>query len=347
MAIRRDKQSNSIKIGIIFLFLSLFLIAPLLNTSIQRDYVPNASQLQPNTNATSDVLVDKVYNLTVGRPFVYFNENLYFERLYNYYITLCVVTPHNCDMNITLWDPEGDEYRLSYETNMSQNDYREIPYGVALSGNYSMLFFVDLTENLNIHINIEQGIRCLYDKIQSEERPYIKFLEVLKFYDGTHFSHELVLKTDMNYRFYFGRVNPISQELSEFTGLTHNITDETQGILFGIYQNDTVASPKEVTSYQFGTAIEGEYRLNLTVYCDVSVVNIAYAVVEKQRIADGTDPNDDDPVEPPDDPHNGTTGLVPFIPIEWTIGFIVLAGSAVIIPIIIIQYRKKKNLSGI
>jgi hypothetical protein len=345
MVISRCKQVYSFRYGIILLFLSLFIIAPLLSTAIQRDYVPHASQLRPNTSATSDVLVDKVYNLTVGRPFVYFNENLYFERLYNYYITLCVVTPHTCDMNITLWDPDGDEYRLSYETNMSQNDYREIPYGVALSGNYSILFFADLTENLNIHINIECGVHCLYDKIQSEERPYIKFIEVLKFYDGTDFSHELVLKTDMNYRFYFGRVNPISQELSMFTGLTHTITDETQEILFGIYQNDTVASPKEVTSYQFGTAIEGEYRLNLTVYCDVPVVNIAYAVVEKQRVADGTDPNDDDPVDPPDDPYNGTKGLEAFIPIEWTIGLIVFAGCGVIIPIIIIQCRKKKNLS--
>ena len=347
MAINNSKRIKSIKFVVFLGIFTLLLSTPLLSNLSQGNCLFITSENNPNMNSPSGVLVDKVYNLTVDRPFVYFHENLYFEDSYNYYITMCIVTPHSCNMNITLWDPEGDEFRLSYEESMIQDDFREIPYGVAINGNYSILFSADLTENLNILINIERGGLCLYDKIQSEELPYIFFIDVLKFYNGTHVSHIVTLKTDMYYRFYFGRVSPISKELSSYTALTHTINDETQGILFGIYANESVASPKEVTSYRFGTAVEGEYRLNLTIYCDVKAVNIAYAIVEKQGIADGTDPNDDDPPLPPDDPHNGTTGLEAFIPTEWTIGMIVFVGSAVGVPIIMVIYRRKKNPIGI
>ncbi|MFX0040167.1 MAG: hypothetical protein ACFFCY_05070 [Promethearchaeota archaeon] len=346
MAIKGTQRFKSLKLGIILVLISTILTIPFLNHPKGSNYIILLKN-KPNMSASSDILVDKVYNFTISRPYVYFNQNLYLERLYNYFITICIVTPHTCDMNITLWDTEGDEFRLSFEKNMSQNDYREIPYGVAVNGNYSILFAANLTENLNILINIQRDGRCLYDKIQSEELSYIIFIDVLKFYERTHFSHRLSLKTDMNYRFYFGRVSAISAGLSEYTGLTHTITDETQGILFGIYHNDTIASPKGVTSYQFGTAIEGEYSLNLTIFCDVKAVNLAYAIVEEQRVADGIDPNDDNPPDPPDDPHNGTVGLEAFIPVEWTIGMIILAGCGVIIPIILIQHRKKKNPSGI
>ncbi len=328
------------------LLVGIIILASFLNSVVEVNSRFISSDIEPSMSSTSDILVDKVYNFTVDRPFVYFQENLFFEGSYNYYITLCIVTPHSCDMNITLWDPEGDEYRLSYEESMIQNDYREIPYGVVISGNYSILFSAILTENLNILINIERGGRCLFDKIQSEELNYIISIDVLKFYNGSHFSHLLTLKTDMYYRFYFGRVSPISIKLSCYTALTHSIIDETQGILFSIYTNDTVGSPKNVTSYQFGTAIQGEYRLNLTIFCNVKVINLAYAVIEKQKISDETDPNDDDPPPTPDVPHNGT-GILVFIPKEWTIAMIVFAGAGVAIPVLIIIYRKKKNPTGI
>jgi hypothetical protein len=300
-----------------------------------------------NINSYNGIIVDKVYNFTLDSSFVYLDGNLIFKSPYNYYITVCIVTPHTCDLNITLWDPEGTEYQLSYEENMVQDDSREIPFGTAMEGNYSVLFKALLTENLNIHINIERGDVCLYDKILSEELPYIVYHNVSKFYNETFLSHSLALKTDKYYRFYFGRVSAISIKLSSYTALTHYIIDESQGIPFSIYINDTVASPNDVTSYNFGTAVEGVYIIDLTIYCDVDAVNIAYAVVEKERIADGIDPNDDDPPPIPEDPLNGTTGVEAFIPREWTIAMILFVGSAVGIPILLIVYKRKKNPTGI
>jgi len=338
------KQSKSMKYIYFIGIITILSTASLYNNLSESNCI--AISKRNNLSSSAALQVDKVYNFTIDRPYLYFDENLYFEHFYNYFITVCVVTPHTCNLNITLWDPDGDEYQVSYEEFMVQDDYREIPFGVAISGNYSMLFSVALTQNLNIHINIECGGLCLYDKILTEELSYIIHFNVLKFYNGAHISHSLTLKADMNYRFYFGRVSAISKNLSGRTELVHKITDDSQGIPFIIYTNDTVASPKEVTSYHFGTAGAGQYTVNLTIYCDVPVVNIAYAIVEKQSIADGTDPNDDDPPLPPYDPINGT-GIEVFIPREWTIGMIIFVGSAVVIPIIVVVYRKKKNPTGI
>ncbi|MFW9874634.1 MAG: hypothetical protein ACFFG0_16125, partial [Candidatus Thorarchaeota archaeon] len=68
-------------------------------------------------------------------------------------------------------------------------------------------------------------------------------------------------------------------------------------------------------------------------------------VVEKQSVSDGTDPNDDDPPQIPNEPVNGT-GIEAFIPLELTIGMMVFVGSVACIPIIVVVYRKKKNPSG-
>lgn len=338
------KKSKSMNISLIIGILAIIGTTSLFSTISKGNYTDNADTF--NLSAAPSVLVDKVYNFTLDKPYLYFKKNIYFEHFYNYFITVCIVTPHTCNLNITLWDPEGDEYQISYEELMVQDDYREVPFGVAISGNYSMLFSSELTQNLNIHINIERGGLCLYDKILTEELSYIIYYNVLKFYNESHISHPITLQTDMNYRFYFGRVSAISKNLSGRTELVHTIIDDTQGIPFIIYTNDSVASPKEVTSYHFGTAGAGQYTVNLTIYCDVPAVNIAYAIIEKQRIADGTDPNDDNPPAPPDDPINGT-GIEAFIPREWTIGMITFVGSAVAIPIIIVVYRKKKNLTGL
>ncbi|MFX1502133.1 MAG: hypothetical protein ACFFDH_14310 [Promethearchaeota archaeon] len=322
------------------------MVTPLIKGIPRKEFLYSENEISPNASVGPDVLIDKVYNFTVSKPFVNFSENLYLEKYYNYYITLSVVTPHECNISVWLWDPEDDPYYLSYEIKMEQDDYREIPYGAALTGNHSILFYAELKENMNIHIHMERGGRCLYDKIQSEEVNYIKYIEVGKFYNNTNISHTISMKTDNYYRFYFGRVSSIASVLSGRTGLLHTITDKSQGIVFGIYENDTIGSPANVTQYKFGTAVEGDYRLNLTIHINVLCVNVAYTVIEKFRIADGTDPNDDDPPIPPPPPHNGT-GIEAFIPTTWTVGMIVFVGSGVLIPIILIQRRKKKNPTGI
>ena len=104
-----------------------------------------------------------------------------------------------------------------------------------------------------------------------------------------------------------------------------------------------------VDSFDFGTSVEGMYFFNITINCKVLCVNIAYAIVEVEKIADGTNPNDPDP--PPDD-DDGTTnstlsGIRFFIPTELTIGVVIGIGALVGAPVLFIVLRRKKNTSSI
>ncbi|MFX0005454.1 MAG: hypothetical protein ACFFA7_06175 [Promethearchaeota archaeon] len=292
-----------------------------------------------HTNSIGDVITDKVYNFTVEEPILVFNDVILFEKYYYYDIMAVVVTPHTCDLNITLFDPEGDPYEITYESNMVQDDYRIIPFGTALTGNYTILFEAILIENLNIHIKIERGFKCLYDEIAGDELQKLKYYDVRKFKNGTKIVFNTTFKSDWYYKFYFERVSPISKKLSCYVVMEHDIISSI-GIPYTIYRNESLEF--QISSiYRFGTAVEGLYIMNLTIYCNVPCVNIAFAVVESYRIADEIDPNDDDP--PPDIPGNNTSGMDVIIPTAWTVGMIVFVGSAVAIPILIVVSRKKKN----
>ncbi|MFX1377918.1 MAG: hypothetical protein ACFFA4_02395 [Promethearchaeota archaeon] len=331
------KRSKVILFSLILLFSGISIVFPnFLNNSRKLSEI---SEL--HTSSIGDILTDKVYNFTVEDPILIFNEIIFFEKPFYYDIIVGVVTPHICDMNITIIDPEDDPYEITYETNMIQDDYRTTPFGTALTGNYTIIFKAILTENLNIHIKIEQGIKCLYDIMPSDEQQKINYYDVRKFKNETNIVFNTTLKSNWYYKFYFQRVSPISIKLSNFVVIAHDIVSSI-GIPYKIYRNESLG----ILVYRFGTSVEGLYIMNITIYCQVPNVNIAFAVVERHRIADDNDPNDEDP--PPDVPGNNTNeGIDILIPTEWTIGMIVFVGSAVSIPVLIIVSRKKKNTTGI
>lgn len=350
MGIKRSNLRTELLLFVILL--SLISIGGTLNIGISQESGIESENVK--VSSFEEVLVDKVYNLTLANPYVNFSNNIYFEKPYIYYISFQIVTPHTCHMNISLWDPENDKYEI-YDSKgrvpsvpLVQFEKPEIPFGVAITGNYTITFRAHLTENLNIHIRIiKSQYICLQDTIQPSEFGRRVLYEVNKFYNQSVILHNVTFKTDWLYRFYFGRYSPIASTLDSNTTIDFNITSSND-IEYKIYANKTLPGVCEVYLFEFGTAGEGTYNIVMTVYSKVPCVNIAYTIIDIDKIADGTDPNDPDP--PPDDdtPTNDTkTGIEAFIPREWTIGMIVFVGSAVGIPILIVMYRKKKNPTGI
>ena len=69
-------------------------------------------------------------------------DDLYLYAGINYYVLVEIVTPHNCEINVTVIDPDSDIYQIfKTEVNVSQGDqWFEIPFGTALSGNYTFIF---------------------------------------------------------------------------------------------------------------------------------------------------------------------------------------------------------------
>jgi hypothetical protein len=327
---------KSIKIKSFFL-MGLICIVLISSFSSLNFNVKNSESFPGKLRASKIVFVDKVYTFTLSNPILRFDNELYFEKYYFYDIYVAVVTPHTCTMNITLWDPEGEQYELSFEGNMTQEDYRRIPFGAALSGNYSIQFEVLLTENLNVHLKIESSIKCLADSISSFKDAI--YYNVSKFYNGDSLVLKTTTKTDRYYKLYFQRVSPISIALSNHVIMDHFVLD-SRDLLFNIYQNVSLG----YSSYYFGTATEGLYTINITIYCEVPSVNIAICILEKDSISDVLDP--DIPDSPPGDgnvsDHTQSTVRY-YIPKEWTIGVMTFIGLSVSIPVILIIYRRKKN----
>jgi len=91
----------------------------------------------------------------------------------------------------------------------------------------------------------------------------------------------------------------------------------------------------------------------------VSAVNIVYAILEKEKLSDGINPNDPEPLPDPipDNttiPDNDTlsnnntiTGVKIYVPKDWIIGIIIFTGILVGVPVILVMIRKKKNTTGI
>ncbi|MHA2400974.1 MAG: hypothetical protein ACXADU_19065 [Promethearchaeota archaeon] len=290
----------------------------------------------PVYSSSPQYLVDKVYNFTAQKPYVYFEDNIYFERLYNYFILLNVVSPFTCTMNISLKDPEGDLYELSSITGMGQDDVKEIPFGVALSGDYSLYFDALLTQNITIHILLERKLKCLSNKIEEYEESII-FRNVSKFYPRKTIKSQISV--------YIEKVSPIAIYIEGGqTRMNHTLIDP-QDFKFNIYINETIVGPLNVSVYRFGTATEGNYTFCLTVKSNVDFVNIAYAVVLLGKIGDNVDPDNPEP-PPSNETHNNTRqGTLISIPMVGFLGILGTLGGSALVVFIGAKVVKKKNIN--
>ncbi|MCK4859532.1 MAG: hypothetical protein KAS87_03120, partial [Candidatus Omnitrophica bacterium] len=212
----------------------------------------------------------------------------------------------------------------------------------AINGNYSFIFSVIAELNLNLYIKIsfDRGDKCLHDIMSPEYIANLELYQVNKFLAGSVVEHNVMLKTDVSYRFYIGRVSAIGGEpISQEVGVDYDLTDPDE-VNFIIYRNDTVGNVGTVMHFNFGTAVGGVYTVKIKIYCKVDVVNIAYAIAEDYSIStviNGTEP------DPDPDPTNGTIQGYFYVPIEWTLGFVVTAGLVVGAMVVMGSVRKKKS----
>ncbi len=358
MDIKKEDPNRKRRVILLIIFSPMILIGLLgtitPNTNSLGQYEKSDSQL--HSSSSENILIDKVYTFTVSNPNLTLDSNIYLEKGYYYYITVRIVTPHECDMKISIFDPEGDRYDITHELNMEQDDYREIPFGAALSGNYSFVFEVILLRNLNVHIKTEKGDEVLKNRILPD-KPVV-YNNISKFKTGNVFEFRLFLKSDWYYNILIERVSTISRSLENSrVSMKHLLWDSSQ-IKFNIFENLTLS----YVEYHFDTAVEGIYTIEIIIYieADVLCTNIAFAVIEKGKISDIIDPNDPDP-DPPDDDDtviddgddiiNGTQNtqskIEYSIPQEATIAVIAGVGIPIAAIVGIVVYHKRKNVSRI
>ena len=293
-------------------------------------------------------LPDKVYTFLVPETDLIFDD-LFLEKHYKYYIYVELVTPHNCTLTITLWDPDNKQYDI-FENNLfidpedlDKARYFETPFGTAIEGDYTIKFSVSTLENLNLYIRIEKGPKSLYDKIPMEEQESIVLYHVTRFYSGMNTAHNITLKTDYMYKFYFGRVSPISMVENSQVDINFSITD-SKAVVFTIYSNKTLTIINDVDTFKFGTAIDGIHQVNISARSEVQYTNIGYAVIEFSRISELVDPNET--VIPDPDPVNNTIFQknIFSMPQEWSTGILVFFGSILLIVLVVVVKNRKKNV---
>jgi len=294
----------------------------------------------PNTSSEEN-LVDKVFTFLAPNDTKQFNDLFLLEDL-NYYVLLEIVTPHFCEINVSIIDPDLDTYNIfRTEVNISQGDqWFGVPFGTAIAGNYTFIFSVIAALNLNVYVKIhfDREAKCLYDIMAPGYINNMELYRVNKFSDDTMIEHNVMLKTDISYKFFLGRVSAIGgSPIEGEVGVDYELTDP-QDIEFIIYQNTTVESVGAVLHFNFGTAIAGVYTVRIIIYCLVDVVNIAYAIAEDYSINtvnNGTIPDTG--------PSNTTTRGFFYMPMEWTIGFGICAGGILGLLVVIGSVRRKRN----
>ena len=312
----------------------------------------DVSQKASLNTSSEENLVDKVFTFLAPNDTLRFDDFYLFEKI-NYYTLLEIVTPHDCEINMTIIDPVLDVYEVfKTEVNISQDDdWFEIPFGTAIDGNYSFIFSVECELNLNLHVKISFDLadKCLYDMIAPTFLETMKLYQVNKFANGTMVEHNIDLKTDVSYRFFLGRVSAIGGlSISNEVSVEYDVTDP-EGIEFTIYQNKTVGSIGTMKHFDFGTAVEGIYSVKIRIYCQVDVVNIAYAIAEDYSIStinNGTVPDPDPNLNngtDPDPSANETMSGYFYVPIEWTLTFGLSAGGLVAILVVFGAVRRKKD----
>ena len=311
---------------------------------------------QTPKTSSEKILIDKVYTFLAPYDSLICDEVL--EAQYNYWVLMEIVTPHNCQINVTIIDPEQEVYDVFGTLfNVSQdNKWLTFPFGTAIAGNYTFIFSVKAELNLNILLKVsyddsEDG-KCLYDVLTPHDKANLNYYNVTKFHDQQEEEYKVILRTDYCHKFYIGRVTTVAENLPPYMwGFEADYDiDDPWGIPFIIYENKSLPGVGTVAIFCFGTAVEGVYTVNITIHSKVEVVNIAYAVVEDHKIStenpcNCTNPNPIDPDPDPDpEPKNGTTPQnYYYVPIEITLAFVATAGLVVGALIVIgISRRKRK-----
>jgi hypothetical protein len=367
MAIRK----SILMIGIMSIIIGLMLFygfnndlsRSMVTSNTSREILENNSSNNPaSIPKISDLQLeptDKVYTFLAPDDTLHL-QDIYLEKEFTYFMYIELVTPHNItSMEIEIRDPGENHNFTIFESEMFYNpEYGrsfEIPFGTAKSGAYNIYFYSESDDNFNLYIRMEQGLKCLYDKIEDASQRDKVYYEVKTFENGEGDSEAILLETDVMYDFFIGRVSSIAITESNAVHLDYVIEapddpDHPDGVNFTIYSDELLEDIHGVTHFSFGTAIEGKYEIRLKIYCDAEQVNIAYAVFKDYPISEVVNANN---TAPPKEEDSGSENLLEelqnnliMMPIEWIVVSLCFVGGLMGVSyLMILRSRKNRNMA--
>jgi len=354
-----DIKKFVITLFFLMILMNLVLFSTMSNSSVINEENPAQVQSITDPKKSDELpLTDKVYNFTAPNDRLSFDN--YFDKHYMYNIHIELVTPHACTMNITLLDHDDKLFDIFDAPMFYTPEFGrcyDIPFGTVDSGLFTLTFETSSTLNFNLHILIEKEVKCLYDKMDpkytSDEA--LEFYDVERFYNGRDISEPIHLETDEMYKFYIGRVSAITIAESADIRVDYTITCP-DGLLYVIYSNNILAGVDGISSFDFGTALEGTYTLQITIHImdvqdieEPEWVNVAYAVSDDYTIGDAEDVNttkSDVKDSKSDDPDilDELESNILLLPGEMLIGTLLVIGGVSAAMVILLIRNRKTNL---
>lgn len=278
MGIKRIIKS----IFLIFSLISLILINSI-NLNIYK-VIANESDEWPKT------YIDKVYKFNFPKTTRIFE--LAFREHYYYIIDCELVTPNECNITLHMIDPDDIEFEI-YNATMSfyfENTKKfTVPFGTAKNGTYELKITVETEYNLNLHIAINEGDMCIYDKLVDDVFNDNIVYKVHCFSSGIYNELQFLanLENDTWYRIIAARVSPIAYTLPATQMVNLTIIDP-EADPYLIFDNTTYLPEKlEFADVLFGIAFRGSYLFKFGIASAYPKYNFAYLIYEFGKIGQG------------------------------------------------------------
>ncbi len=267
--------------SILIVFLGISLILPA-NSSMNHINIISSDHCKTSDiNEENQILVDKVY--TIKAP----NDSLFFEELSllqyaNYKFSISLVTPHKCNVNLSLFDPEESRFDLVsviLEWNTIDSQHCDAHYGVAIGGIYKAQINFTSENNLNVHFKIELVGECSNEILEGTQTEQLVFYRVIKFTSTcSYIEYHVFFDTNISYDLFVGRVS--SNVFQEITPIFMTfLLEDPAGCEFSFHNNSILPPIMESYHSLFQTAISGLHILKLRINCNAPV-NIAYLILD-------------------------------------------------------------------
>jgi hypothetical protein len=250
-------------------------------------------------------------------------------------------------MDVDVSDPEGDLYEIYTTTApgsnpLSFNDYRQIPFGAALSGYYNVCFRKLDGPTMNIHLQVLTDEPCI-NKITDPDA--IIRTEIDKFSKQAGGNNDIVyhyLHEQRMYQVFIARISPVRGDHLTNISIGHSLRDDCDPpTWFEIALPSHLGEVYSAVSYSFGTASAGEYKFSTDYEQPMNHTNIIFIIVDQYLIASG---------EEGDRPDNGTQpdpvpapNIFASIPFEAQLGVGLGVALMLFFGVVLVVYVKLKH----
>lgn len=236
---------------------------------------------QLNLNTSSEEVIWDSTHIVFSPNDQVFLQDLFFEEDWMYDFYLEVVTPHQCEVNMTVTDPEGYQYKIFQGTIDQQQ--KEIQFGMVIEGAYNITMDVSTEFTLNLHLRIERTVSFM--------DPFDQDNDILAFNSFRFSENEplrevpILLEPNSSYTFTIALVSPLINILP----VLNTFIDDPAENHFIIYQDQ--ALNEFYLTFQFQTINYGNHKLQVL----IDIVEICLNLIVVVMLDNSDPPINNDP----------------------------------------------------